>query len=85
MDGLTLHRPARPQPAARHAWETLVLAAPLAVAQLAQMAMGVTDTVLLGNLGAEALAAGGLGAMVFFTVNILLQGVLTAVIVWTFR
>ena len=79
MDGLTLHRPARPQPVARHAWETLVLAAPLAVAQMAQMAMGVTDTVLLGSLGAEALAAGGLGAMVFFTVNILLQGVLTAV------
>ena len=41
--------------------------------------MGVTDTVLLGSLGEHALAAGGLGAMLFFTVCILLQGVLTAV------
>lgn len=79
MDGPTLTRPARTQTLARHATDTLVLAAPLAVAQLAQMAMGVTDTVLLGSLGPTALAAGGLGAMAFFTVNILLQGVMTAV------
>ena len=69
----------RSQGIARHAAETLRLASPLAVAQLAQMAMGVTDTVLLGAVGGEALAAGGLGASLFFTAVILMQGVLTSV------
>jgi len=63
----------------RHAAETLLLAGPLAVAQLAGMAMGVTDTVLLGTLGGDALAAGGLATMLFITVTIMLQGMLTAV------
>ncbi len=67
------------QASPRHVTETLRLAAPLAVAQLAQMAMGVTDTVLLGSLGGDALAAGGLAASIFITVVILLQGVVTAV------
>ena len=68
-----------PQRVSWHVRETLVLAGPLAVAQLAQMAMGVTDTVLLGGLGGDALAAGGLAASIFITVVILLQGVVTAV------
>ncbi len=63
----------------RHAAATLRLAAPLALAQLAQMGMAVTDTVLLGSLGGAALAAGGLGAGLFFTIMILLQGVLSAI------
>lgn len=63
----------------RHAAETLRLAGPLAVAQLAGMAMGVTDTVLLGTLGGNALAAGGLATMLFITITIMLQGMLTAV------
>ena len=36
---------------------TLALAAPLAAANLAQMAMGVTNTVMVGRLGAMPLAA----------------------------
>lgn len=64
---------------ARHTIDTMRLASPLAVAQLVQMAMGITDTVLLGNLGGDALAAGGLGASLFITVSIALQGILTAV------
>jgi Na+-driven multidrug efflux pump len=44
---------------------TLALAAPLAAANLAQMAMGVTDTVMVGRLGATPLAAAGLGAMLY--------------------
>jgi hypothetical protein len=36
---------------------TLALAAPLAAANLAQMAMGVTDMVMVGRLGAMPLAA----------------------------
>ena len=58
---------------------TLALAAPLAAANLAQMAMGVTDMVMVGRLGAVPLAAAGLGAMLYFTGGVMLQGVLSAV------
>ncbi len=58
---------------------TLDLAAPLAAANLAQMAMGVTDMVMVGRLGALPLAAAGLGAMLYFTGGVVLQGVLSAV------
>jgi MATE family multidrug resistance protein len=68
-----------PPTLSRHAVDTARLAAPLAIAQLSQMAMGVTDTILLGSLGPDALAAGGLGANLFFVVVTLLQGVLTSV------
>ncbi|HEY3540615.1 MAG TPA: MATE family efflux transporter [Trinickia sp.] len=73
------HAAGAPPTFSRHAAETARLAAPLAISQLSQMAMGVTDTILLGSLGADALAAGGLGAGVFFVVVTLLQGVLTSV------
>jgi len=58
---------------------TVRLAAPIAVAQIAQIGMGITDTVLLGALGRDALAAGALGAMVFFVLTTVLQGVLASV------
>ncbi|HTV45883.1 MAG TPA: MATE family efflux transporter [Stellaceae bacterium] len=58
---------------------TLALAAPLAAANLAQTAMSVTDTVMVGRLGAAPLAAAGLGAMLYFSSGIMLQGVLSAV------
>jgi MATE family multidrug resistance protein len=58
---------------------TLALAAPLAAANLAQMAMNVTDTVMVGRLGALSLAAAGLGGMLYFTGGVVLQGVLSAV------
>ena len=58
---------------------TLALAAPLAAANLAQMAMGVTNTVMVGRLGAMPLAAAGLGGMLFFTIGVMLQGILFAV------
>ena len=45
---------------------TLALATPLAAANLAQMAMAVTNTVMVGRLGAMPLAAAGLGGMSFF-------------------
>lgn len=78
MDGTGRLLPARVPGVARHAIETMRLASPLAIAQLVQMAMGITDTVLLGTLGGNALAAGGLGASLFITVSVVLQGVLTA-------
>jgi multidrug resistance protein, MATE family len=58
---------------------TLALAAPLAAANLAQMAMAVTNTVMVGRLGAMPLAAAGLGGMLYFTGGVTLQGVLSAV------
>ena len=69
----------RPAPLGHELGATIRLAAPLAAAQLAQMAMGVTDTVLLGSLGGDALAAGGLGAQLYFTLMIVVQGGLTSV------
>lgn len=73
------HTTGAPPTFSRHAAETARLAAPLAIAQLSQMAMGVTDTILLGSLGADSLAAGGLGAGIFFVVVTLLQGMLSSV------
>ncbi|MBV9685674.1 MAG: MATE family efflux transporter, partial [Alphaproteobacteria bacterium] len=58
---------------------TLAIAVPLAAANLAQMAMAVTDIVMVGRLGAMPLAAAGLGAMLYFTGGVMLQGILSAV------
>ena len=62
-----------------HTGPLLRLAGPLAITQLAQVAMGTTDTIFLGGISTDALAAGGLGAMLFITVLVVLQGVLSAV------
>ena len=51
---------------ASHAGATVVLALPLIGAQLAQMTMNVTDTVMVGWLGAEQLAAAVLATQAFF-------------------
>jgi multidrug resistance protein, MATE family len=45
--------------------EFLQLAVPLASAQVAQAAVGFVDTVMMGHLGAESLAAGGLASTTF--------------------
>ena len=58
---------------------TVAIAAPLAAANLAQMAMGFTNTVMVGSLGSEALAAAGLGASLYFAIAMVCSGVLTAV------
>ena len=58
---------------------TLALAAPLATANLSQMAMSVIDTVMVGKLGAAPLAAVALGAGFYFTGAVICLGVLTAV------
>ncbi len=54
------------------------LALPLVVAQLAQASMGFIDTILMGMLGIEALAGGGLGAAIFSFFFIVCSGVLAA-------
>jgi MATE family multidrug resistance protein len=58
---------------------TFALAVPLAAANVAQMAMGVADTVMVGTLGAVPLAAVGLGAGFYFTSAVICSGVLNAV------
>src|SRR5216683_5328191 len=57
----------------------LALAAPLAGANLAQMAMGLTNAMMVGRLGGASLAAAGLGAALYFTLAMVCQGVLIAV------
>src|SRR6516162_1853739 len=58
---------------------TVAVAGPLAAANLAQTAMGFTNTVMVGSFGATALAAAGLGASLFFTIAMVCSGILTAV------
>ena len=54
----------------------LRLAVPLALAELGWMAMGLEDTVMAGRLGAAALGAGSLGAMLFYPIAICGTGLL---------
>src|SRR5690242_14505403 len=55
---------------------TLRLAAPLALAELAWMAMGIVDTVMAGPLGPAAVGAGILGNMVFYPLATSFTGLL---------
>lgn len=58
----------------REARELLRLAVPLAATQLAQMIILATDTMMLGHLSKEALAAAAIGNTVFFLVWLLGSG-----------
>jgi multidrug resistance protein, MATE family len=58
---------------------TIVVAAPLAAANVAQMAMQVTNTVMVGHPGANSLGAAGLGNALNATLLMTAQGLLTAV------
>lgn len=62
-----------------HARATLTLGLPLIGSHLAQMALHVTDTIMLGWYSVEALAAGVLGASSFFVIFILGSGFAQAV------
>ncbi len=59
--------------------ECLYLAIPLATAQLAQSATGFVDTIMMGVLGSQSLAAGGLGATAFTFMLLVATGVISAV------
>jgi MATE family multidrug resistance protein len=52
------------------------LAAPIVLAELGWMAMGIVDTMMVGRVGADAIAAVGLGAMLFYGIGICASGVL---------
>jgi MATE family multidrug resistance protein len=56
-----------------------VLAAPLVLAQMAQMSMGFVDTLMVGRLGQAELAGIALGSTVFFFVLTVFMGVVLAV------
>ncbi|HEX8393860.1 MAG TPA: MATE family efflux transporter [Longimicrobium sp.] len=52
------------------------VAGPLIVSQLGNIAMNTTDTIMVGPLGADALAASGLGNAIFIAVLMLAMGTL---------
>ncbi len=53
---------------------TLRLTLPLAGGMLSHIGMALTDTILLGGLGRDALAAGGLAVAIFATLTTVLHG-----------
>ncbi len=55
------------------------LAVPLVLTQLAQVALTTTDTVMMGMLSTEALAAGGLALVIFNQLRTMGAGLITAV------
>jgi MATE family multidrug resistance protein len=57
----------------------LGLAVPIAIGLVAQMAMVFIDNIMVGRLGAGYLAAGGLGANLYFTPIVLGMGVLAGI------
>ena len=57
----------------------LTLGVPLASAQVAQAAVGFADTLMMGRLGAETLAAGGLAAISFQLLLAVVSGLVMAV------
>ena len=63
----------------QHYKALFTLGTPLAGSQLAHMAIGVTDSVMLGWYSVQALAAGVLGQMVFFVIFIVGSGIGNAV------
>jgi multidrug resistance protein, MATE family len=67
----------------REAWlgelrATLVLGWPLVLTNIAQIALTTTDVIVLGRLGAEALAAGTLGVNLYFALLIFAIGLVGA-------
>ena len=54
----------------------LALAAPVVLAELGWVTMGIVDTLMVGRLGAEAIGAVGLAGMLFFAVAVFAMGVL---------
>jgi MATE family multidrug resistance protein len=58
--------------------QLLALATPIALTQLAQVALTTTDIVMIGVLGVEALAAGGLAIVLFNQLRTMGVGLITA-------
>src|SRR5260370_9333881 len=54
----------------------VTVAAPLVIAEVGWMAMGVVDTMMVGRVGADAIAAVGLGTMLFYAAGVFASGFL---------
>ncbi len=67
-------------PFSGHINATLALGLPIVGAQLAQMAIGVSDTIMIGWLGARELASSVLGTQLFFIVYIFGAGISLAMV-----
>src|SRR5271170_410651 len=67
---------ARPTGFREELWALLVLAGPLAAAQAGVALMGLTDTAVVGRLGAGPLGSVGLGNGLFFFFCVLGMGVM---------
>jgi len=63
----------------KEAKKLVILGLPLILAQLAQVSLGFTDTLMVGRLGKDALAAIALGNSYYFTTYIIFMGVLLAI------
>ncbi len=59
--------------------KTLRIGAPIVAAQLVQMSMSFTDTLMAGRLSAKALAAVAVGGSLFITILLFSMGVMMAV------
>ncbi|MBD2494424.1 MATE family efflux transporter [Nostoc sp. FACHB-280] len=59
--------------------QCLLLAVPLVAAQIAQSATGFVDTVMMGWLGSQTIASGGLGAAIFTFCLLVITGMISAV------
>lgn len=57
----------------------LVIAGPLMAAQLSKVLMVFTDTYMMGRLGADALAGGGLGASIYSFLTFSFSGVISGI------
>jgi len=73
------------KPAITEVRRTLALAFPIIVGQLGQMLMGVTDSVMIGRVGAVPLAASAFANVLFTMAFIVGLGVLTSVSVLVAR
>lgn len=70
---------APPPPLSRELWETIRLAAPMALTQLSQIAMMSTDLAFIGRLGDDAVAAAALAGTVYFVGSTFGMGLMSAV------
>lgn len=66
-------------PFARELWDTVRLAAPMALTQLSQIAMMSTDLAFIGRLGGEAVAAAALSGTIYFVSFTVGMGLMSAV------
>ncbi len=62
------------------ALEMVKLATPIIGLNLAYALLGTTDTLFMGHIGKESVAAVGLGSLVYFTAFLLLRGTVNAIV-----